>query len=30
MEGQPKMAVGALPKESLKQAIDKELLTALA
>ncbi|MBS4032972.1 MAG: thioredoxin [Ignavibacterium sp.] len=30
MEGQPKMAVGALPKESLKQAIDKELLTALS
>ncbi len=30
MEGQPKMAVGALPKESLKQAIDKELLTAVA
>jgi thioredoxin len=29
-EGQPKMAVGALPKESLKQAIDKELLTAVA
>ncbi len=26
MVGQPKMAVGALPKESLKQAIDKELL----
>ncbi|MDP2366483.1 MAG: thioredoxin [Ignavibacteria bacterium] len=24
--GQPKMAVGALPKESLKQTIDKELL----
>jgi thioredoxin 1 len=30
MEGQPKMAVGALPKESLKQAIEKELLTAVA
>lgn len=29
-EGQPKMAVGALPKESLKEAIDKELLTAAA
>lgn len=29
-EGQPKMAVGALPKESLKEAIDKELLTAVA
>lgn len=26
MVGQPKMAVGALPKESLKQAIEKELL----
>jgi thioredoxin 1 len=26
MTGQPKMAVGALPKESLKQTIDKELL----
>lgn len=26
MIGQPKMAVGALPKESLKQAIEKELL----
>ncbi|HCY76884.1 MAG: thioredoxin [Ignavibacterium sp.] len=26
MAGQPKMAVGALPKESIKQAIDKELL----
>jgi thioredoxin len=24
--GQPKMAVGALPKESIKQAIDKDLL----
>ncbi len=24
--GQPKMAVGALPKESIKQAIEKELL----
>jgi thioredoxin-like negative regulator of GroEL len=24
--GQPKMAVGALPKESLKEAIEKELL----
>ena len=30
MEGQPKMAVGALPKESLKQAIEKELLTEVA
>jgi len=27
MTGQPKMAVGALPKEALKQAIDEELLT---
>ncbi len=27
-EGQPKMAVGALPKDSLKQAIDQELLNA--
>ncbi len=26
-EGQPKMAVGALPKEALKEAIEKELLT---
>jgi thioredoxin 1 len=26
MEGQPKMAVGALPKEALKQAIEEELL----
>jgi thioredoxin-like negative regulator of GroEL len=25
--GQPKMAVGALPKEALKEAIEKELLT---
>ena len=29
-EGQPKMSVGALPKPSLKEAIDKELLTAVA
>ena len=28
MAGQPKMAVGALPKNALKEAIDKELLTA--
>jgi thioredoxin 1 len=28
MTGQPKMAVGALPKTALKEAIDKELLTA--
>jgi thioredoxin len=27
-EGQPKMAMGALPKETLKQVIEKELLTA--
>lgn len=26
--GQPKMAIGALPKESLKQAVEAELLTA--
>jgi len=26
-EGQPKMAVGALPKETLKQTIETELLT---
>jgi thioredoxin 1 len=26
-EGQPKLAVGALPKESFKSAIEKELLT---
>ena len=25
-KGQPKMAVGALPKESLKEAVEKELL----
>ncbi len=29
-EGQPKMAVGALPKESLKEIIEKELLTQVA
>jgi thioredoxin len=29
-EGQPKMAVGALPKESLKEAINKELLAEVA
>lgn len=28
MTGQPKMAVGALPKNSLKEAINKELLSA--
>ena len=26
MKGQPKMAVGALPKETLKEAVEKELL----
>ena len=26
MDGQPKMAVGALPKENLKKVIDEELL----
>jgi thioredoxin len=30
MDGQPKMAVGALPKHSLKDAIQKELLTEVA
>ncbi|MEP0862406.1 MAG: thioredoxin [Ignavibacterium sp.] len=30
VDGQPKMAVGALPKETLKQAIEKELLTQAA
>ena len=29
MTGQPKMAVGALPKNALKEAIDKELLAAV-
>jgi len=29
-EGQPKMAVGALPKEALKQAIEEELFAAKA
>jgi len=29
-ERQPKMAVGALPKEALKEAIEKELLTEAA
>ncbi len=28
--GQPKMAVGALPKNALKEAIDKELLTMIS
>jgi thioredoxin len=27
MQGQPKMAVGALPKEAMKQAVEEELLT---
>ncbi len=27
-DGQPKMAIGALPKEAMKEAIDTELLTA--
>lgn len=30
VDGQPKMAVGALPKETLKQAIEKELLIQAA
>jgi thioredoxin 1 len=29
MTGQPKMAVGALPKEALKEAVEKELLTSV-
>ncbi len=29
-DGQPKMAVGALPKEALKKAIEEELLTVQA
>ncbi|MCL5031171.1 MAG: thioredoxin [Bacteroidetes bacterium] len=29
-EGQPKMAVGALPKETLRKAIEEELLTVQA
>jgi len=28
MMGQPKMAVGALPKDALKQAVEEELLAA--
>ena len=28
MKGQPKMAVGALPKEALKEAVEKELLAS--
>jgi thioredoxin len=28
-EGQPKMAVGALPKQTLKKAIEEELLVAV-
>jgi thioredoxin len=30
VEGQPKMAVGAVPKENLKKAIQEELLTTAA
>lgn len=30
VEGQPKMAVGALPKNSIKEIIEKELLTVAA
>jgi len=30
IEGQPKMAVGALPKEAMKEAIEKELLVTAA
>jgi len=30
MSGQPKMAVGALPKESLKEAVEQELLAQTA
>ena len=30
LTGQPKMSVGALPKESIKQAIDKELLISVS
>jgi hypothetical protein len=26
LNGQPKMAVGALPKEALKEVVEKELL----
>jgi thioredoxin len=29
IEGKPKMALGALPKEALKQAIEKELFTVV-
>jgi thioredoxin 1 len=29
MSGQPKMAVGALPKEAMKQAVQEELLTSV-
>ena len=28
LEGAPKMAVGALPKQALKEAVEKELLSA--
>jgi thioredoxin 1 len=30
VEGQPKMAVGAVPKENLKKAIQEELITSAA
>jgi thioredoxin 1 len=30
VEGQPKMAVGALPKNNIKEIIEKELLTVAA
>jgi len=30
VDGQPKMAVGALPKNNIKEIIDKELLAAAA
>ena len=29
-EGQPKMSVGALPKEAMKEAVEKELLAEIA
>ena len=29
VQGQPKMAVGALPKEALKQAVEEELLAVV-
>jgi thioredoxin-like negative regulator of GroEL len=30
VDGQPKMAVGALPKKALKEAVEKELLKVAA